>query len=106
MYPVLAKCRVVVEPDCYSGPVSQMSKPVVTTGAPNSNGSFTDWFDHNKCVAAMNKCKDGNQILWLQVRLLGKVQTAFKQLPVVVCERGHDSLVVGSHQRLEPDSWR
>ena len=104
MYPVLAKCRVGVEPNCYSGAVGQMSKPVVTPRASNSNGSFTDWFDHNKCVAAMNKCKDGNKILWLQVRLMGKAQTAFKQLPVVVRERGHDGLVAGLHQRLELDS--
>ena len=63
MYSVLVKCRVVVEPDCYSGAVGQMSKPVDTPGASNSNGRFTNWFDHYKCVAAMNKCKDGNKIL-------------------------------------------
>ena len=104
MYPVLAKCHVNVEPDCYSGAVGQMSKSVVTPGASNSNGSFTDWFDH-KCVAALNKWKDDNKILWLQVQLMGKAQTAFKQLLVVVRERGHDGLVTGLHQCFEPDMW-
>ena len=63
-----------------------------------------DCLDHYKCVAPLNKWKDDNKILWLQVRLMGRVQTAFKQLPVVVRERGHDGLVAGLHQCLEPDS--
>ena len=49
----------------YSGAVGQMSKLVVTPGASKSNGRFTNWFDHYKCAAALNKCKDDNKILWL-----------------------------------------
>ena len=61
-----------------------MSKPVVTPEAYNGKGSFTDWLDHFKSVATLNKWKDDDKVLWLQVRLTGKAQTAFKQLQAAV----------------------
>ena len=104
--PVHAKCRCVVVAEHYIGVVGRiMSKPVVAPEAYNSEGSFTDWVDHFENVAALNKWKE-EKVLWLRVRLTGKAQTAFKQLPVVVHDGAYDTLVKGLHQRFEPDSRR
>ena len=83
-----------------------MSKPVVTPEAYNGEGSFTDWLDHFESVATLNKWKEDDKVLWLRVRLTGKVQTAFKQLPASVREDGYDGLVRGLCNCFEPDSRR
>ena len=83
-----------------------MSKPVIAPEAYNSEGSFTDWLDHFESIAALNKWNKEEKTLWLHVCLTGKAQTAFKQFPAVVCEGAYDDLVMGLHQRFEPDSQR
>ena len=105
-YPVHSKCRSAVEPERYIGVVGRMSKPVVAPEAYNGEGSFTDWLDHFEGIAALNKWKEEEKTLWLRVRLTGKAQTAFKQLPAAVREGAYDDLVTGLRQRFEPDSRR
>ena len=39
-----------------------------------------DWIGHFKSIAEINKWDDAAKLLWLQVRLTGRAQNAFKQL--------------------------
>ena len=66
--------------------VVSLSSPTATVacGTPeahNGDGSFTGWLDHFKCVAALNKWKDDNKILWLCRRLTGKAGSGGKGRP-------------------------
>ena len=98
-----ATCSRIVVAKRYIGVVGRiMSKPE----AYNGEGNFTDWVDHFENVAALNKWKEEEKVLWLCVRLTGKAQTAFKQLPVAVRDGAYDDLVKGLHQRFKPDSQR
>ena len=86
MCSVHSKCRSVVESECYIGEPGRMSKPVIAPEAYNGEGSSTDWIHHFESVAALNKWKDEDKVLWLHVRLTKKAQTAFKQLPAAIRE--------------------
>ncbi len=54
----------------------------------------------------MNKWKDKEKTLWLQVCLTGRAQAAYKQLNPEVRKRSFDNLAKALCQHLKPDSWR
>ena len=55
-------------------------RPVVLPEIFTGEGNFDDWISHFESVAAVNKWSDGEKLLWLKVRLTGKVHVAFNQL--------------------------
>ena len=68
-------------------------------------GDYTEWHDHFESVAAVNGWDDAVKLLWLRVRLTGRAQTAFKQLP----EEAKEAYALASaalQERFEPASKR
>ena len=86
--------------------VSRMSRPVVSPDTFNGEGSFSDWIDQFEGVASLNKWSDEDKLLWLQIRLTGRAQTAYKQLKADVRGGTYDNIVKGLRQCFEPDSRR
>ena len=46
--------------------------PVVQPEPYNGESSRTDWYEQLKSVAAVNRWKDKEKLLWLRVRLVGR----------------------------------
>ena len=44
------------------------------------DGSWEEWLDHFKSIAAVNEWDDDKKLLWLKVRLSGKAKAAFNRL--------------------------
>ena len=57
------------------------TRPVLTPDPYSGEGSWDDWVDHFESVAEVNKWDGAAKLLWIRVRLTGRAQTAFKQLP-------------------------
>ena len=55
--------------------------PVVFPEPYNGEGSWTDWYEHFESVAAVNRWKNEEKLLWLRVRLIGRPAMAFKRAP-------------------------
>lgn len=70
-----------------------MPKPFTGTG------SFGDWVDHFESVAVINEWDDGAKLLWMRVRLVGRVQTAYGRLPTTAKYTWYltQSYIVRSH---------
>ena len=57
---------------------------MVLPGPYNGESSWTNWHEHFKSVAAVNRWKDGEILLWLRVWLAGRVAMAFKKVKASV----------------------
>ena len=80
-------------------------KPVVLPDAYTGDGSWEEWLDHFGNVAAVNKWTAEQKLLWLKVRLTGRAQRAFKQLPAVA-QADYEEAIKALHERFEPESKR
>ena len=64
-----------------AAPTGTKSRPLITPEPFSGTGSFSDWADHFEGVAAVNEWDDAAKLLWMRVRLVGRAQTAYGQLP-------------------------
>ena len=80
-------------------------KPVVLPDAYTGEGSWDEWLEHFENVAAVNKWTPEQKLLWLKVRLTGRAQRAFKQLPEEA-QAAYPEAVKALHVRFEPESKR
>ena len=81
------------------------SRPVVTPDPFSGEGSWDDWLDHFESVAEVNKWENPAKLLWLRVRMTGRAQTAFKQLPQESRE-DYATCIKALRERFEPESKR
>ena len=79
------------------------SRPVITPDPFNGDRDWDEWIDHFEGVATVNDWSDETKLLWLRVRLIGKAQTAFKQLPTESRDT-YQHCVGALRKRFEPDS--
>ena len=80
-----------------------MAKPLVLPEPFSGDGSWEDWSDHFENVAAVNKWDDAAKLLWLRVRLTGKAQTAYKNLPLEA-RNDYKASLTALKELFEPDS--
>ena len=78
-----------------------VSRPVLTPDAFSGEGSWDDWLDHFESVAEVNKWDNAAKLLWLRVRMTGRAQTAFKQLPEE-SRAEYPACIKGLRERFEP----
>ena len=57
------------------------TKPLIVPEPFSGEGNWEDWIDHFESVAAVNKWEDADKLLWLRVRMTGRAQKAYKNLP-------------------------
>ena len=79
------------------------SRPVIMPDPFNGDRDWDEWIDHFEGVATVNDWSDETKLLWLRVRLIGKAQTAFKQLPTESRDT-YQHCVGALRRRFEPDS--
>ena len=80
-------------------------RPVVLPEPYNGESSWTDWYEHFESVAAVNRWKDGEKLLWLRVRLVGRAATAFKRVPEPARGSFADC-IEALRERFDPSSKR
>ena len=56
-------------------------RPVVLPEPYNGESSWTDWYEPFESMAAVNRWKNEEKLLWLRVRLVDRAATAFKTIP-------------------------
>ena len=78
-------------------------KPVVLPDAYTGEGSWDEWLEHFENVAAVSKWTPEQKLLWLKVRLTGRAQRAFKQLPEEA-QAAYPEAVKALHVRFDPES--
>jgi len=79
------------------------SRPLITPDSFSGKGNWEDWVDHFESAAAVNKWNDDAKMLWLRVRLTGRAQTAYKQLPEEA-RADYKKCIKGLQERFEPES--
>ena len=57
------------------------TKPLIVPEPFSGEGSWEDWIDHFESAAAVNKWENADKLLWLRVRMTGRAQKAYKNLP-------------------------
>ena len=57
------------------------TRPILTPDPYSGEGSWDDWIDRFESVVEVNKWDNAAKLLWIRVRLTGRAQTAFKQIP-------------------------
>lgn len=81
------------------------TKPVIVPEAFSGEGSWEDWLDHFESVAAVNKWEEADKLLWLRVRMTGRAQKAFKNLPQA-SRASYATVRESLSERFEPASKR
>jgi len=85
----------------------QKVRPVITpdafTGEPTSN--WDDWIGHFESVARVNGWDEPTRLLWLEVRMTGKAQKAWKRL-TQEAKAEYDTAKEALRKRFEPTSRR
>ena len=81
------------------------TKPVIVPEAFSGEGSWEDWLDHFESVAAVNKWEEADKLLWLRVRMTGRAQKAFKNLPET-SRASYTACKESLTERFEPASKR
>ena len=79
--------------------------PVVLPEPYNGEGSWTDWYEHFESVAAVNRWKNEEKLLWLWVRLIGRAATPFKRAPEPARGSFADC-IEALRERFDPSSKR
>ena len=59
---------------------ARTSRPLVSPDMYSGVQSWSDWVEHFESTAGVNGWSEATKLLWLPVRLTGKVQTAWKRL--------------------------
>ena len=103
-------CRINLEATCHIGVVGRMSNtrpallPEPFSGDPA--GDWKEWVTHFESVAIVNKWeKDEDKLKWLRVRLTGKAQTAFMNLPESA-RSSYGECIKALQKRFAPESRR
>lgn len=81
------------------------TKPLIIPEHFSGEGSWDDWIDHFESAAAVNKWEDGDKLLWLRVRMTGRAQKAYKNLPEAA-RASYGACKEGLQERFEPASKR
>lgn len=58
----------------------QKVRPVITPDAFNGELSWDEWIGHFESVARINEWDDATRLLWLEVRMTGKAQSAWRRI--------------------------
>ena len=84
-----------------------INRPVITPEPYNGEASsrWDQWIAHFDNVAQINGWDESARILWLQVRLIGKVQTAWERLSQEA-KSTYEKATCALRQRFEPSSKR
>ena len=77
--------------------------PVVLPETFTEEQNFDHWVSHFESVTAVNKWSDGEKLLWLRVRLIGKAHVAFDQLMPEV-QQSYTTAKQALQERFEPES--
>ena len=85
--------------------VTVTTRPLLTPESFSGKGSFSEWLQHFKGVAAINKWDDAAKLLWLRVRLIGAAQTAYGRLPTTA-RASYAELTKALKDRFEPDAMK
>ena len=83
----------------------QKVRPVITPDAFNGESSWDEWIGHFESVARVNEWDDATRLLWLEVRMTGKAQSAWRRLTNEAKAR-YDTAKAALRKRFEPDSRR
>ena len=81
------------------------ARPLVLPEIFDGNDSFTDWICHFESVSAINGWTDDDKVLWLRVRLTGKVHVAYTRLSHET-QGSYAATKEALSQRFEPPSKR
>ena len=86
---------------------TQKVRPLITSDAFNSEAStsWDEWIGHFESVAKVNGSDKATCLLWLEVRMMGKAQNAWKQLSREA-KAYYDTTKSALRKRFEPDSRR
>ena len=84
---------------------AQKVRPVITPDAFNGELSWDEWIDHFESVARVNEWDDATRLLWLEVRMTGKAQSAWRRI-TYEAKSHYDTVKVALRKRFEPDSRR
>ena len=83
----------------------QKVRPVITPDAFNRESNWDEWIGHFESVARVNEWDDATRLLWLEVRMTGKVQSARRRLTNEAKAR-YDTAKAALRKRFGPDSRR
>ncbi len=84
---------------------TRKSRPLVMPDSFSGESSWDEWIGHFESVALVNEWDDAAKCLWVQVRLTGKAQTAWRRLSAEAKE-SYTGLTEALRKRFEPDSKR
>ena len=98
---------MAIDPSASGGDVTAAvsatpTRPLITPEPFTGSGSFSEWIEHFKTVAAINKWVDNGKLLWLRVRRVGGAQTAYGRLPADA-KATFDALKKALKGRFEPE---
>jgi len=86
----LQKVRPLITPDSFNGETSS---------------NWDEWIGHFESVARVNEWDEANRLLWLEVRMTGKAQSAWRRLSNEAKSQ-YVSAKAALRKRFEPDSRR
>ena len=84
---------------------AQKVRPVITPDAFNGELSWDEWIGHFESVARVNEWDDATRLLWLEVRMTGKAQSAWRRI-TNEAKSHYDTAKAALRKRFEPDSRR
>ena len=80
-------------------------RPVVLPEPYNGESSWTDWYEPFESMAAVNRWKNEEKLLWLRVRLVDRAATAFKTIPEPA-RVNFANCIEAQRERSDPSSKR
>jgi len=83
----------------------QKVRPVITPDAFNGDLSWDEWIGHFESVARVNDWDDATRLLWLEVRMTGKAQGAWRRISMEA-KVNYATAKAALRKRFEPDSRR
>jgi len=79
-------------------------RPVITPDAFNGE-NWDEWIGHFESVARVNQWDDPTSLLWLEVRMTGKAQSAWRRISNEA-KASYNTAKAALRKRFEPDSRR
>jgi hypothetical protein len=79
------------------------SRPLVLPDSFSGEGNWSQWIYHFENVAEVNEWEDAKRVLWLKVRLTGRVQIAYQQLSNIT-RANYGDTKKALKERFEPAS--
>lgn len=83
----------------------QKVRPVITPDAFNGELSWDEWIGHFESVARVNGWDDDTRLLWLEVRMTGKAQSAWRRISTEA-KANYNTAKAALRKRFEPDCRR